>query len=193
MAERASRHRRSGRPGPHSAATQRQRPTGPAGERGTGDLQIDQDFELERATWKFQKVGWVAMVAFVAAGLAGLLGHGPLSGATAGRGGSLEVRYQRFERLQAPTAIEILLRSRPVQPGTMGLWMDAAWLDHFEVTEISPAPDRQSATGNRAWLLYDRPPQAIRLQLEPKRLGLLRARLGVDGGPAVELTQFVYP
>jgi hypothetical protein len=192
MAEGARRHRGRGRPGPHSAASQSKHPH-PSTVRRLGDLEIDEDLQIERVTWKLQKIGWIAMLLFVAAGLAGLLGHGPLSAATAGRGGPLEVRYQRFERLQAPTSIEVLLRSRPIQPGALRLWVNAPWLDAFEVHGIAPPPDRQSVTRDRAWLVYDRAPEAIRLHLEPKRFGLLRARFGFDRDTAVELTQLVYP
>ena len=65
-------------------------------ERLYGGLQIKEDLERQVRAWKWERVGWAAIAAFVAAALAGLIGPGPLS-STVAPGGSapLEGRMQR--------------------------------------------------------------------------------------------------
>ncbi|HEY7863666.1 MAG TPA: hypothetical protein VIE39_08400, partial [Thermoanaerobaculia bacterium] len=88
------------------------------------DLEIDSDREFDRRNHRVQKAAWVGMMLFVLAGLAGLLGHGPLSQARV-RATGLEVRYHRFERFQTPSSITILDPQGTAVPRPMALWLDA--------------------------------------------------------------------
>jgi hypothetical protein len=75
-----------------------------------GGLQIEQDLEYQQRAWTVQRVGRVMMALAVLAALAGLLGPGPLSRASAGATGDpLRLEYERFLRFQTPTSPSIEL------------------------------------------------------------------------------------
>lgn len=76
------------------------------------DLDIDQDLKQQQAEWALERVGWVLWTMAISAALAGLLGPGPLSSATAGEEGSpLRVEYRRFDRHEAETLMRVQLGS----------------------------------------------------------------------------------
>ena len=56
--------------------------------REAADLAIREDMRHQRLEWAVERVGWAAVALVLVAALAGLLGHGPLSRATAGEPGS---------------------------------------------------------------------------------------------------------
>jgi hypothetical protein len=62
-------------------------------------MEINADLEFQRRVWAAQRIGWIAIGAFVIAALVGVFGQGPLSSAAAG-GNALRIEYERFARLQ---------------------------------------------------------------------------------------------
>ena len=65
-----------------------------------GDLEIDQDLAAQEHEWQATRIARVVAALVLLAGLAGLLGHGPLARAHAGESSSgLEADYSRFAQL----------------------------------------------------------------------------------------------
>jgi hypothetical protein len=133
------------------------------------------------------------------AALAGLLGHGPASSATAqSRDGSVLVDYHRFEHYQADTAMRIRLSGRLPPGAEWRLAISRSFLGQAEVTAISPEPLRMEAGAERTVLVFA--PEAgnagtaevsINYELR-KRVGLVDAVIGLDGAEPVTLWIFVY-
>jgi hypothetical protein len=164
-----------------------------------GGLQIEQDLAFERRSWRIQRILWVVVGLVLLSALAGLTGRGPLSRVQAGsRGLGLEIRYQRYERLHAPAAVELVMRPADASDPVVSLWIERRYLEAFEIEQVVPEP-LQSMMG-RDHVRYDfialRPgePLAVRFSLAPRRAGLAQGRWGLDAGSrSVALRQYVYP
>lgn len=159
-----------------------------------GDLEIEQDLERQRRSWLAQRIGWVALVAFlIAAGLGVFGGDGPLREAKAGA--TSAVSYDRFTRFGSPTELEILPSPADVRNAKVDVALDAAyWLD-FRVDAVTPEPDAvRAAAGQIVYtFLSSAEPEQVSFRITPLESGVQRGRVRIGGGETVEFTQLIYP
>jgi hypothetical protein len=163
-----------------------------------GDLEVAQDLEFQRRQWTVQRVGWVVLLAVLAAALAGLLGRGPLSSRTAATpDGSLRVEYDRFVRRRDPTTLRFQLMPPADRAGDVRLGIDRSYLRGVQVRQITPQPDRVEAGPDRHIFVFrvidPHEPTGVVFHLEPDEMGSFEGRMGLDGGEAVLVRQFAYP
>ena len=162
-------------------------------------FEVDQDLAFQRRQWRAERVGWAVMALVILAALAGLLGPGPLNEATAGEPGDpVSVEYQRFPRHAAPEMlVKVNLGPDATRDREVRLWVDRTYVDHFRIERIEPEPERVEAGADRLTYVFrvSEPgrPTAVQFHMEPDGYGRQHARLGLDGGPEVAFTQFVYP
>lgn len=161
-------------------------------------LQIERDASFQRREWLIQRVGWVAMTAVLAAALAGLLGDGPLSHAVAGeRGGALWIEYQRFGRWQAPEEMHVHLGAGQAKGGRARIWLDRDFVERLEIDGVTPPPAAVEARADRATYEFLAPEEGgdleITFNVKPQHWGRKHGRIGVEGGPAVAMSELVYP
>ncbi len=167
-----------------------------ASVRRVGDLDIDEDDEFQRRTWKVQRHAWAGMGLIVVAALSGLFGVGPLSrGEVGDEAGPLAIRYPRFGRLGASTPLEF--RFRPGPSGEARIWLDVDFLDAIQIEGIEPEPVRVEAAEGRSAYVFraispGRPTRAT-FHLRPDRIGPISARASLDDGPVLEFGTFIYP
>lgn len=155
---------------------------------------IGEDLAFQRRNWRAQRVGWVLLGLLIAAGLAGLLGPGPLSDVSARDGERLEVEYERFVRHGSPSDIRVTIP----RPGTKLVrvavsrdYLDAVWL-----MEILPTPMRVQAADSDVVYTFERlgsGPLEATFGIRPKALGTHEARIALDDGSRVSVRQFTYP
>jgi hypothetical protein len=161
-----------------------------------GDLEVGQDIAYSERGWRLQKAGWACLALLLAAGLAGLLGDGPLSERTVRDGDGLVVEYLRFARTSADTPLRVWVGEGAVPGGAARVWLDSAFLANQEIAGITPQPDRVEAGPDRltyVFLAPDGGPIEVRLDLRPKAVGRHPVRVGVPSGRQVTFTQIVYP
>lgn len=162
------------------------------------DLEIEEDLGFERRTWRFQRVGWIALALFLSASAIGLTGSGPLSNATTrSDGGELIVTYERFDRVQSPSTIDITFDPALVSEGELRLWIESDYLRRVRLEGVTPEPDSVSIDAGRyifTFLVSAGVEQApISMQIRPEQPGLLRTDLGIIDGPGTSLRQLVFP
>ncbi|HXH81412.1 MAG TPA: hypothetical protein VNN07_00620 [Candidatus Tectomicrobia bacterium] len=162
--------------------------------------ELDTDEAFQRRSWRVQRVGWAVMVVVVLAALAGLLGSGPISTATAVVPGTLRVEHQRFSRFKTPETLTVHLDSAATGTDRVLVGIDRRYLDDSRIDAITPPPARVHAAGDQ--LVYEfavaRPgaPIIIAFLLQPERLGLVRGRVVLhapDGARPATFWAFVYP
>lgn len=164
------------------------RTVGPAPGERTIELQDDPVFQQRQ--FLVAKVAGALFVVVAAAALLGLLGTGPLSDATA-RGTGISVDFDRFVRFDTPTEIEVSVSGGS---GTTELSLSAAYLEGFDVENVTPEPDRQSAVGDRIVFAFEeRPPSTVMLSLTPREIGLQKGTASLAGGGSASYHQLVYP
>jgi len=161
-------------------------------------LEIDEDFEFQRRSWRAQRIGWMVMVLVALAALLGLFGTGLLSRATAGGAGSpARVEYERFAHYAAPATLRIHLSAGVAQGGQARVWIDRGWLDGVQVQQINPQPERAETAGDRVIYTFNvadsNHPGSVVFHVTMRRFGLIRGRFGTDYGDEVSFRQFVYP
>ena len=161
-------------------------------------LDIEEDEAFQKTEWRVQRIGWFFWALVLIAGLAGLIGSGPLSSAEATTpDGDLTVSYNRFLHYHQPALLEIELRENAEDSGAVEIEVSQSLLDHIEIHRIQPEPERHEVTSDGAIYSFKRTSDAdrckIAFHIEFERPGKSTARIGVSGSEPVFFTQFIYP
>jgi uncharacterized membrane protein YtjA (UPF0391 family) len=159
-------------------------------------LEISEDMNFQRKEWTAERWGWVFMLIVIIAALLGLFGQGPLSSASA-ESGVMQVRYNRFERLLAPTQLTVRLDQDSAENGEIRLQVDQSLMQAYTVENIFPDPESVEVSPNQYIYVFKtaqggRPPDIL-FNLQPNRLGPASGQIGLENGQAVRLSQFIYP
>jgi hypothetical protein len=162
-----------------------------------GDLEINQDLNVQRQMWKIQRVGWAAMALIVVLGLAGVFGHGPASRVSAGdRQGPLWIEYERFGRHQGSSELRLHIgpadRSNPIT-----IWIGPDYAAHVDIQQIIPTPVRSTLVDQGFAFDIDaadqRKPDVITLLLQFRNIGWVAGEIRSPGTDPVPIRQFIYP
>lgn len=144
-----------------------------------------------------QRFSWAVFALIVAAALAGLLGPGPLSWASAqAPSGLVEVEYSRFVRYIGDSTVELHVRPGPAASDTARVWISSEYLSGVNLQQVTPRPDTWATVDEGVVLSYPTGGSEtvhVRIHLRPDEIGLLRGAVGVPGQVRVEFWQFVYP
>ena len=154
-----------------------------------GDLEIEQDHDFQRRSWRLQRAGWIVLVLVLLAGMLGLFGSGPLAHATVGAPGApLRLEYDRFCRNEAPSTLTALLRPSTSRPGEAILHLDRGFTDHFQIERVQPTPDRTEAGPDHSVYAFrvtgPGEPVRVTFRLRPEQIGPLtglRGRMAARG------------
>jgi hypothetical protein len=163
-----------------------------------GDLEIDQDLAFNQREWRFQRIGWLVMALVIVAGLLGAFGTGPLAeGSVGSDGDSLSLSYQRIDREERPTTLDITIGPGAIQGDRAELWIDNAFLDRVEVQTIQPEPESVQVGSDRTVFVFtvnDAEQSAhVALNFQHDGFGRVKGQIGLVNGPAHSFTVFVYP
>jgi hypothetical protein len=169
-----------------------------SGTPRVGDLEIDQDLGYEKAAWKVRRAGSGLMIAIVLAALSGLFGTGPLSHTvTGGPSSPLRLEYGRFERFTSPSQLKVHLGPAATPGREARVWISRQYLQGLKLESVIPEPREVEAGADRLVMIFPlaEPGRgtSIELEFQPQKAGLVRGRVGVEGGPSVPFRQFVYP
>jgi hypothetical protein len=159
------------------------------------DLQVDEDLDFQRREWAFQRAGWVVLLLLVVAAALGLFGSGPLSDALAEDGsGTLRVEYERFARFHGPATVKVELGPGSVTQDEARLVLSRRFVERIAQLEIAPEPDQaEMGADTFTYVFRAREPGSVTLRYLPDHFGTLDTTIAIEDGPAVEISQFVYP
>jgi hypothetical protein len=161
-------------------------------------LDLEQNDQYQQWEWRIQRVGWTLWLGVIVAGLVGLIGTGPLSTThVSSPDGTLRVTYDGYVHLRQTLTLAIQVRSNPGQEGNFRLMVSQKYLDGIEIHRIQPEPIRSEIGQDGVLFVFDRQPGTtegeIVMHLEHEVSGTIQARIALEGGQAVEFSQFVYP
>ena len=164
----------------------------------TGDLEINQDLNFEKRSWKAERVAWAMAALILVAALLGFLGPGPLGKTTAASvDKSISLEYYRIVRDQAPVEWRLQIDGKLVKEGELRLWVDRRFAEAIGTRQIDPEPESVEIDEERfvyAFKALKAPPVIkVFFRFEPNKIGKTPARLGVVDGPAVAFSQFYLP
>jgi len=164
----------------------------------TGDLEINQDLNFERRSWRVERIAWVVAAIILVAALLGFLGPGPLGKATAASPDkSISLAYYRMERHQAPVEWRLQIDGKLVSQGELRLWVHRRFAEVIGTMQIEPEPESVEIEDERFVYAFKavKPPPIIKIffRFEPNKVGRTPAQLGVVDGPAIQFSQFYLP
>ncbi|MES2765388.1 MAG: hypothetical protein V4642_05950 [Bacteroidota bacterium] len=160
------------------------------------DLEIDEDYEFQKKSWRAQRIGWFFLGLILLAAILGLFGSGYLSHSEVSKSNDIRVEYERFARYQ--TTSEIVFHITPQTPDTIvKAWISREYIDDFQIEQITPEPESSIADNKTITYTFRlaRPQEPLRIQcfLKTGKTGFLKAHAGIENGSQVEFSQFVYP
>lgn len=163
-----------------------------------GDLEINQDLEYQKKTWKVERVGWGIMGLIALAGLLGVLGSGLLSHTTKGeKNDPLKIEFERFGRYQEPTELRVYLDTAAQQGDSVRVGISRDYLEQVQIQQATPEPESVEYQSDK--LVYHfrvvslNQPIAITFYLEPKRIGPVSGSVELEQGQTLQFNQFIYP
>ncbi|MBW8268947.1 hypothetical protein [Caldovatus aquaticus] len=162
---------------------------------------IEDRLPFQRRTWRIQRIGWAAMALVVLAALSGATGRGgPLAEAeTVTPDGALRIRYERMQRLGAPTLLRLEARAGAAnRDGAIELRLDPAFLRDWRLRPGVPVPEAAAAGPDGLRLRFRAAPGAARvavmLELMPERAFLVaRPAIALGDGPPARPLILVWP
>jgi hypothetical protein len=159
-------------------------------------LQVREDKRFHRREQRAQLAGTALVLAILVAAVLGLAGGpGPLSTATAGVGGPVSVRYERFVHAEADDSISVTIDGVAVSGSQVDLELSAAWIGAVDIAGMTPDPAEQVHTGEGVVLRLPAQPGApvtIRIDFRTSSFGRLTGWVRASG-TEVTFRQFVYP
>jgi hypothetical protein len=156
--------------------------------------EIGEDLVFQQHNWRAQRVGWTLLGVLIVAGLAGLLGPGPLSNVNARGGNGMEVEYERFVRHGAETEIRVRVTQPP--SGQVRVAISREYLDTLNLQQVVPAPTRVQASGEDVLYTFElagNGPVHATFVMQPEELGAHVAQIAIGDGSRVTVRQFTYP
>ena len=166
-------------------------------DRINEEFEVGFDRSFESRWQRAEQFGRVVMVAFVAAGLAGMLGRGPYSHRTEKTAQSaLAVDFEPVARSQSTTQVTLHL-DNPTGAPTLDLFIGTNMVEPMGLRRMVPQPVDVKAVQNGLVLTLAVPPDTrdaeLRLMLQPIGLGPNQMMARLRGHAALRWTQFVLP
>ena len=106
-------------------------------------------------------------------------------------------RYERLERYEAPTEMDLTVGPNTAQGGELRLTLNNDFLNRIAITGIEPEPDATEAAGDKTVYVFRvaEPGQAssITLAYEFNTPGNAPVELGIENGTTLTFSQFIFP
>lgn len=156
-------------------------------------LQVDDSIRAQRIFWTIERIAWFGFALVIVCALMGLSGAGgAFSRATADLpGGTLD--HPAIARWQ--TADSMSVRFTGGGP-THTLTLSDAFSDAFEIRGVQPRPRSSEAVAAGLRLTFASDPDAsprATLFVTPRRPGMARYAVGIDGVPSETVGTLVLP
>lgn len=161
------------------------------------ELEVGFNLAFERRWWRAEFIGRLVMLAFIAAGLAGLMGRGPYSHHTLQtRAHDFAVDFEPVARNGTSTQVTLHLTApRSARPVTVTI--NSAFVEPMGLGQIIPRPSSQTAGHAEIAMTFNLPPgepdALVRFILTPSAVGPVELSAHQDDREGLRWTQFVLP
>ena len=148
--------------------------------------------DFERKSWRVERIGWLVSLAILAVSIAGGLGTGPISNATASATG-LTASYQHMVRSHqtAPLTLRVMSRAPSV-----AVEFDSTLLAVMGEPAFVPEPRAMRATGAGMLVEWDAVPHTevtIQAPLRVTGLGRRAGQLRLADDSWIDIDLFILP
>ncbi|MEN5110064.1 hypothetical protein ABE521_14575 [Pseudomonas sp. TWI672] len=156
---------------------------------------VEEDMPMQQRVWRFERVGWYALVLIVLMALAGLFGNGPLSDAQlVSTDGRVAVAYQRLSRSGTSENVRITVHGIAGQPVMILLGGDL--LRQASIEMLQPQPQKSLSHGESLLLQLGTSKDGVAtlyLTLRSEHVGPLEGIVSAGPQSAVHFSTFLYP
>ena len=150
---------------------------------------------MQQRVWRFERVGWYALVLIVLLALAGLFGNGPLSDAqVSSEDGRVQVDYQRLSRSGTTDKLRITVRGTAGEP--VMLLLGGTLLREASIETLQPQPQASRSQGRSLLLQLGTSKEGIAtlyLTLRSEYVGTLEGVVRAGPSSTVHFSTFLYP
>jgi hypothetical protein len=160
-------------------------------------LELEQHDHFQRWEWRLQRLGWLIWATLLGAGLAGLLGPGPLSRQTAtSRDGSLTVVYDKYVHFEHPLTVEATMLTGG-DDQALRLHLSQSLLERVQIERIEPTPAAERLTPDGVQYDFSTVPGATKVtaafHFVFQKMGVCEGQWQLQSGAPVVVSQLVYP
>jgi hypothetical protein len=160
------------------------------------EIQVGENLDFQRKWWRFENVVWIFFGLIIVLDLAGLFGRGPIAKAERhASDGTINIKYERIQRTDSPSKLEIELGPSAIQDGKVNLYVSQSLVRGLGTERVVPNP-LATAIGNGG-LTYTFPaskvPAYVDLALAPSGPGVYDFTIGVVGAAPIHAQVFVVP
>ncbi|WGV20766.1 MULTISPECIES: hypothetical protein [unclassified Pseudomonas] len=156
---------------------------------------VEEDMRMQQRVWRFERVGWYALVLVVLLGLAGVFGNGPLSNAQlTSEDGRVHVEYQRLSRSGTTDNLRITVRGTAGEP--VMLLLGGTLLREASIETLQPEPQVSQSHGRSLLLQLGTSKKGIAtlyLTLRSEYVGPLEGVVRAGPNSVVHFSTFLYP
>ena len=156
---------------------------------------VEEDMRMQQRVWRFERVGWYALVLVVLLGLAGVFGNGPLSNAqVTSEDGRVHVEYQRLSRSGTTDNLRITVRGKPGEPVVVVL--GGSLLREASIETMQPQPQVSRSHGQSLLLQLGTSHDGMAtlyLTLRSEHVGRLEGVVRAGQDSTVQFATFLYP
>lgn len=163
-----------------------------------GDLELNQDLDLQRKTWTVQRIGWGGMALIVVAALAGVFGSGPLTRTeVTDNPQTFRLLYDRFGRYEGELVLQLVLSPETTTSNRVTVEIDRTYWTGHAVEHITPEPLISSIGIDGFLYTFETnapsTPSVIVFRLRPKSIGAMDGRIRVNNAGPLRFHQFMFP
>jgi hypothetical protein len=154
------------------------------------DLEIEEDIPLHEKGWRFQRIGWALIFAFILAAAVGVFGDGIASRRTLIDNG-VRLEYDRFYRHEARMEMKIHYDNYSTVPVHVSI--ANSYLQKFKIESILPEPSSSRVEGDRMHYFFEGSgPMDITFYATPRTFGSIKGLIGI-GDKDYPISHFIYP
>ena len=140
---------------------------------------LHQQMNIQRETWRIQRVGWWILLLISIAGLVGFLGDGPVAMTTA-RSGDAAVQYDLVTRRDGDAHVRFEIPSRR---GRAVLTLPSGYMEEVEIISLQPEPIVAFSGPDAHTFVFLAPHgrAQVALKVRPRKVGVLEFDPRVNG------------
>ena len=153
-------------------------------------IELNEDRTFQRRFWKAERIAWAIFIVVILLALAGFTGSGGRFAERSVATPAGDLRYPAVGRWQTGDSFSLKVADMPEAV----IEFDRAFLDLYEIRQLTPEPESMTATGFGVALHYRPEWQAvIRWDVVPRHMSLGRPLVVRLNGEAITLRPVVLP
>lgn len=149
-----------------------------------------------KVSWVAEKIGFIALAAFILYALLGGFSQGWLSDSIIkSPQGTLEVVTDKYLRTSSESPL--IIHYRPNEQGETAITLQGNFIDEYDISDILP-PNALIESEPGKWVITFHPPKnqtraTVKLMLKPRDFGRYNVAISIDNQQEIKLQQIVFP